>query len=43
MEAKKSVFIFWLADAIDVSDFSIKLESLYSVQDVLCLGFIHGL
>ena len=43
MEAKKWVFIFWLADAIDVSDFNVKLESLYSVWDVLCLSFIHGL
>ena len=31
MEAKKWIFIFWLAHAIDVSDFNVKLESLNSV------------
>ena len=35
MEAKKWVFIFWLADAIDVSDFNVKLENLFCVRCIV--------
>ena len=35
MAAKKSVFIFWLADAIDVSDFNIKLK-VYILCEMYC-------
>ena len=39
MEAKKWVLIFWLADAIDVSDFNVKLESLKFSVRCIAPGF----